>query len=518
MNWFKKMIRKFLEIEKDDNSTLHNIRALNTHDEEVFINKIWYRGSGYELEQVYSSIEEISGNKRFWGSKGAKIRKIHTGLPAMIVDTLADIVVDNLNQVKVPARQQEWDDIAKENDFKELLKKAIVSVLWGGDGAFKWSYDSTISEYPIIEFFPADRVEYTYERGKLTEVIFKTQKIIKGKRYILLETYAKEYIDYKLVNEEGNEVDINILEGNYTPIINNANFLLAKKFLLRNDYKHEGRGKSAFSNKLDNFDAFDEVWSQWMLAIRKGQMKTYIPDSLLPRSETTGAVRRLNDFENEFITLETDMTDDARNQVQTTQGQIQYEALLSTYITALDQCLTGLISPSTLGIDTKKLDNAEAQREKEKTTLYKVNQIIDVLKDVIADVVNITFRFVDALEGKSYEDIDVDVVFTSYANPSFEAKVETMAAANQGGIMSIETQVDQLWGDNKTQDWKDEEVKRIKEQSGIMNLEEPAINKDNVLLKEEQLKDAPDEEDEEDTKEEVEESKEKEADEEVKGN
>ena len=61
---------------------------------------------------------------------------------------------------------------------------------------------------------------------------------------------------------------------------------------------------------------------------------------------------------------------------------------ISSYITALDLCLQGVLSPSTLGIDTKKLDNAEAQREKEKTTLYTRNAIVEALQEALPDVVS----------------------------------------------------------------------------------------------------------------------------------
>lgn len=58
---------------------------------------------------------------------------------------------------------------------------------------------------------------------------------------------------------------------------------MALPLLFKKSKKYPGRGKPLFDGKLDNFDAFDEVWSQWMLALRKGQIKTYIPESLLPR-------------------------------------------------------------------------------------------------------------------------------------------------------------------------------------------------------------------------------------------
>ena len=41
--------------------------------------------------------------------------------------------------------------------------------------------------------------------------------------------------------------------------------------------------------------------------------------------------------------------------------------------------------------------------------------------------------------------------------------------------MSIESIVEELYGDSKTDEWKAEEVKRIKEEQGIAEVEEPVI-------------------------------------------
>lgn len=470
-----------------------DIEQLTNFEGHTFINKIWYRGDSGELHQLYKQIHDlIENDDNFWSSvpsKHSSIRKIHTGLPAMIVDTLADISTDDLDSIEVGERQEEWDQIDKENKIKELVRDAVAITLWSGDGAFKWSIDTEISKYPIIEFYPADRVEYEYERGRLIAIIFKTAKKVKGKKYELRERYDNKGITYKLFNEDKQEVDINkVLDEEdvkkYQPVINKAAFMMAKQLMFRKSQKFEGRGKSLFDGKLNNFDAYDEVWSNWMLAVRKGQIKEYIPDCYVPRDPTTGMLLKANDFDNAYV-VGSDMSENAKNTIMTTQGQIQHEALLSSYITALDQCLQGLISPSTLGIDTKKLDNAEAQREKEKTTLYKRNQIVEVLEETLKDIVNITFKVYDNMNKTPIKETEATITFGGYANPSFEAQVETVGKAATTGIMSVEARVDELWGDTRDEKWKAEEIKKIKEEQGIVELEEPAINQDIDLIENE---------------------------------
>ena len=142
--------------------------------------------------------------------------------------------------------------------------------------------------------------------------------------------------------------------------------------------------------------------------------------------------------------------------------------------------MQGLISPSTLGIDTKKLDNAEAQREKEKTTLYTRNQIISVLQEVLPQLIDVVLKVYSTSLEEPTTDIEVDIPFGEYANPSFESQVETVGKGRMQGIMSVEACVDELYGDTKDDEWKQAEVARIKSEQGVVIQDEPAINADMV--------------------------------------
>ncbi len=78
------------------------------------------------------------------------------------------------------------------------------------------------------------------------------------------------------------------------------------------------------------------------------------------------------------------------------------------------------------------------------------------------------------------EEVKVEIPFGEYANPSFESQVETVSKGKQGGIMSIEAAVEELYGDSKDEAWKAEEVKRLKNEQGITETEEPGLNLEGV--------------------------------------
>ena len=79
------------------------------------------------------------------------------------------------------------------------------------------------------------------------------------------------------------------------------------------------------------------------------------------------------------------------------------------------------------------------------------------------------------MQGVALEDTEAEVTFGEYANPSFESQIETVGKAKTQGVMSIESIIDELYGDSKTDEWKAEEVKRIKNEQGIVEVDEPSM-------------------------------------------
>ena len=244
--------------------------------------------------------------------------------------------------------------------------------------------------------------------------------------------------------------------------------------------KIEGRRGRATGLVFSNFDETRHVISvedtKKMIrntALRDQKEWFDIPSTLLPRDPDTGGFLRPNSFDQSFVETEADMTEGAVHKIEVVQPALPHESYLSTYVTALDLALQGVISPSTLGIDVKKLDNAEAQREKEKTTLYTRNKIVSALQKVLPDLISNIFYAYQTFEQAPLKEVDADVPFGEYANPSFESQVETISKAKAGGIMSLEASIDELYGDSKDEEWKAEEVARLKAEQGTADITEP---------------------------------------------
>ncbi len=447
-------------------------------------NRIWYRGDGNELEQMYQQAPEYADKYKFWASKcspGMEMRKIHTGLPGLMVRILAAIVLADMNDFEFDKDQQAelWAEITEKSKFPKKMEKALKDVLFIGDGAFKITIDTSISEYPILEWYPGDRIEIIRNRDRVSEIIFKTPYKENGMQYVLNERYGYGHIKNELYQNE-QPVDLKAISA--TQGISDYEFddqvMLAVPLQIYESAKYEGRGGSIYDGKLDSFDAFDEAWSQWMDALRAGRAKTYIPECLVPHDPVTGQLVKPNPFDNRYFAADGDMREGQKNEVSTEQPIIPHESYLASYVTALDLCLQGIMSPSTLGIDVKKLDNADAQREKEKATLYTRNAIIEALQETLPDLVSASINAYDILLKQPIEEVKVDIPFGEYANPSFESQVETVSKGKQGGIMSIEAAVEELYGDSKDEKWKEEEIARLKAEQGIQDIDEPDVRMD----------------------------------------
>ena len=102
---------------------------------------------------------------------------------------------------------------------------------------------------------------------------------------------------------------------------------------------------------------------------------------------------------------------------------------------------------------------------------------MEALQEILPEVVGAAINAYNILTKKPVEDVKVDIPFGEYANPSFESQIETMSKARPGvALMSIEAQVEELYGDSRDDTWKEEEIARLKAEQGIAEVEEPGVN------------------------------------------
>ena len=121
--------------------------------------------------------------------------------------------------------------------------------------------------------------------------------------------------------------------------------------------------------------------------------------------------------------------------------------------------------------------------------MYTRDTIIGALKCALESLFDAILKTQDNMLKKTPPEDGYEATFEwgQYANPSFEAQIETLVKAKTGQIMSTKKIVDELYGDSMDEDEKAEEVARIKaEYGGGTEMPEPSVN-DNDLFGDEDI-------------------------------
>ena len=493
MGWFRDFVFKLLKVQPAPEKRI-TIKEPLSFRANVLKNQIWYRGDPSELSQFFKqTATDDKDTNRFWAAVPfGKVRKIHSGIVSIVVDRYKDIVTADYDGVDFGEDEtihpiaDTWDKIAEDCDFTGLLGDAISGALSSADGAFKISIEPE-SPYPIVAFYEADSVEFVTKGRKTTAMKFYTPYKQGEKEYRLEEEYGIGYVRYRLFSEDGKQVELSEVEeiAGLKDTTFNGDFMMAVPLIIFRSGKWPGRGKALFDSKTDSLDALDEVISQWLDAVRMGRVKRYIPEDMVPRDPNTGQLIEANPFDNDFIAVGSMKTEGAQDKIDVSQPQISYEAYVNSYASFMDLVLQGVMSPATLGMDLKKTDNAEAQREKEKVTLHVRGKIVDALNDALPLLIERIMMVNDLIHGPAAKEYEVSVKFGEYASPDFGTTVDTVVKAKQGGVMSIEQSVEELYGDTWTREDKDAEVERLKAEQGLVNMEEPFEGADGFGLEDE---------------------------------
>ena len=481
MGWIKEKILNWLQIIPSQPQALSVTEGIN-RDTADALYRIWYKGDPDELEQAYTQLNTAGAvSTMFWAAKCGKekIRKIHSGLPAVIVDSLAYVVKSDLAEPNFISEndKSDWEAIAKENDFRRLIGQVIAGVLVAGDGVIKVSVDTDISDYPILEFISGGQVDYICKRGRPYGFDIRSAYQVNKTTYVLIEHYRRNAVTYELRDEKGNTLPLDRVPelADLKPVRFDGDYVMAVPVVFWEHPRHRGRGKSIFEGKTGVFDAHDEVVSQWLDALRAGRVVKYIPLNMLPRNPQTGEVMPPDDFGSRYVMTESPLVEGQNQKIEVVQPEIRYEAFVESYAATLNMCLQGLLSPATLGIEVGRMSSAEAQRERKDVTGNSRNTITEALELMIPQLIQVTLKTYDNMRNTDVREPEVSISFGEYGAPDFDTRVNTIGAAAAASIMSVEAQVEELWGNSKDETWKEEEVMRIKRERGLQEEIEPFV-------------------------------------------
>jgi len=513
--WIKKKIIKFLGLEKlAENPNNDRLLFVNDVDNikanELQANKIWYIGNGDDILSFYTG-ENVSGfnnnpiynrNKRnyFWSKSSAEmnIKRVHTGIPHAIIQTITNIV--DMPKITVDEAQEKWDDIAECNDFThKLTQQARPLTLAEGWGAWKVNFNKDLCEHPIWEFYEGLDTEYVYKCGLLVGIIFKSYYRKDDKTYVLLETRYKakgnSYIEYSLFklgkNNEITPADLDVVPEladipRQPTVIEGLDMILAVPARYFYDPLNPKYGKSIYAGKLDLFDMLDEIWSQASQTNRVSTPITWINPDVMQRGPN-GAIGYENLYNRQIMMKEgiPDGEGHINQDIVTEQPELNFDKYGQLSKDVLDYILTGVLSPATLGIDVAKKDNAMAQREKEKVSINLRNNVIAAETKMNQDIVKISLMMQEYMDTGTItlRDYNINIKYCEFANPATETMLPVLGGAWSQGQISTEKFVKMMWPDDteeelqKEMQWLDENRQKDDfDLNGMLGNNEEAIN------------------------------------------
>lgn len=499
----KQRILKFLGLEKlSENPNSSRYTFINSEEtirlQHLQECRIWYIGDDDELANYYLN-RDLSGNARepiynqnkanyFWGiavsPEEKPIKKVHSGVPRAIVDTICNVIgmpdIDSMD----------YHDLIKKiievNDFThKLTQEARPLTLVEGWGAWKVNFDTSISDYPIFQYYEGQDVEFVVKSGVLIGLIFKDYFKSNGKDYAFLETRridnGNSIIEYELYrydkSNETTRVPLNTIEelANLPEegyIIKGLKKVLGVPCRYFFDVFNKDYGRSIFTGKIGVFDDIDQCLSQASQTDRVSTPVEYIPIDMLERNG--GKTTLPNVYNRQFLKSVSfpDGDGNLNGEIKTTQPVLNFEQYINRYYSLLSVALTGVLSPATMGVDIAKKDNAEAQREKEKITLLTRDNIISSETAELKELFTIALMIKEFIDTQkiSIKEYDISVKYCEFANPSFETLSRVLLPMWTAGAMSSEMFINTLYGDSLSEEQKEIEIARLEENRQSDNL------------------------------------------------
>lgn len=479
----------FLKLSGDPNSE----RLTYINDDEAIrlsnikANKVWYNGDGDELLNWYTNQQTYgwaknpiyNRNRRqfFWGmSINEAVKRVHSGIPKAIVDTISNIV--GMPTITTPYLDA-LTAIFEENNFEFMLtQRSRPMTLVCGDGAWKINTNPMLSEHPLVEYYDSEDWGPVYKSNILIGMWFKSYyKDKDDKNYVLFETrslrpegLAMEYRLFRL-DKDNNLISckndaIPELKNLEDKLVNGCKCLLAVPNRYYFDPLHPNRGKSAYDGKLDLFDLMDEILTQAGQTNRVSTPVEYYPVDLLQRTDRGQPVLP-KIYNRQFVKIEStpDGEGNMANQIQTTQPDLNFDKYGQLFSDTLGNVLIGLLSPSSLGIDIAKKDNADAQREKEKQTIFTRNTIIKNETKSLLKLCNMLLMAEEYIQTGIFveKDYEISIKYDEFANPSFESELQILGPAWSNGQISTQKYVDLLWAGKLSDEEKAAEIQYLED-------------------------------------------------------
>lgn len=390
------------------------------------------------------------------------------------------------------------NDILKQINFwTNYSRKFVPYTLVLGDGAY-FPTMAQGDDHPGVVFYDARNVDFDYTGSSITAVTARRYYTIrptfddperKPNDYVLYERRGTKMlsdgstaatISYKLytladrtrltLGEEVPLTDIKETAGLKDIVLPGFDRMLAVPVMWGEDAETR-RGMPIFYNKMDLLDDLDQSLSQRSSTCRRSTPIDYISEDVLDYDDDGKPVMP-HTYDRRFLVTKHSrnaLSDASNKPIETSQPQLNFDQYNAEALELTMEICSGIVSPASLGLMLARNDTAISQREKEKTTLFTRKTVIDNDKRALSNLFDLLLDLDDFAKAKNPEDFankeyTVNIDYPEYANPSFDAVMQSLQGAFASGMISPEQLVNKVWGDNLSDEERENEIEYLKEQ------------------------------------------------------
>jgi hypothetical protein len=512
---------------------LEGIEDNERFEDNLYLNKVLLSGDPSVVERYYkeeitkfaAKYEQSSKKATFWHNVGPKNARVFFGLTKMINDAIVRMVTSGGMAAKVfqvSEKGEETDDlenterldnILEENDFYDKKWGLLESLQGGyGFGSFKISIDDDIIDVPIIETIQPEKLEVETERGFITAYRYKTRQTVSETEYEVHEIYTKRdkkpiiiYEIFRMDAGEGtlvkaaslddvtfNALGLDFMKEGDTITEENHTFSKLSRIpvLLKNNTPYNSWFPSSPFGEADTQgielieDALSELISALVEEVRKGRIKVLISEQLVPKG-LNGLSKGFDDFKIDYEIIKEDEKD-GKNLIQVVQGDINTEKYIAGVASLIMYgCNKANIHPITVGITGVESIAAsqDSQVEREKVSMRTREMKLKSWRKELMKFLPSVLQADDVLNDIDPKEYIVKIDFGQFSNPTRESVIGLLNEAVTSGVLSIWAAQEEYFGENATDEEKEEAYLRTLVEKGIP-LNENQLAKYNEYLKE----------------------------------
>ena len=466
--------------------------------------RVWSMGNSYVLRRFFVGTLEYRTCNYFWARAPLSYRMIHSGLPGLICSKMPRILFGNgiaptvsvykdsgeIDKNKTKTATDYTLQLIDKVKLRDVLTECATNESWGGHSFIKFSFDTELSNFPIVEAADIMATEVVKERNETVAIVFKTwyddsaKKGNKDRKYRLDEIYTTDaagdavirYELYELSTGEDRRVPLNSIpetqkiveavnaddEIVFTGLKGMLAFEKPNK-LPSLEFPHSNYGASDFEGATDSFDAVDEAYSTIINEIRDNRTFRYFASHNFRRDKDTGEILTPDDgFTKNFVLTEGDIDQEQGVNKNRVVDQIpdKTEEHKAKYLTAVTVALNKAgLSPYSIGITGLESINqsAESQQERNKVTLETRKAKLELWTPYLAKVLSQLLAFNTYLlnrVGVKQDDMplpDMDITlstvtldFGEYLQDTDKDLVDIWGLAKSQGISSTQNAVREL--------------------------------------------------------------------------